>query len=363
MTSSWTVSQLRSSSETQTIIPTIRNGALKQLVAGLHFWDFWPVYVADGKVATVDGRQLWMALSAPDRLSRDRRHDQARIRLLSVAGAIWRDEGNLLPDGFSAGSREWSGSACLDVRTGSLALYYTAAGDRGETATTYQQRIFEARGKLHAGDPITISDWTNHRECLEADGTWYRPAIETKAEPGFMTAFRDPYIFADPACGEEYLLFAGSSPIDDERYNGVIGIAQRAGSDWILQQPLISAVGVNTELERPHAVVFDGRYYLFWSTQSHTFHPQIEAPTGLYGMVAPAIIGPYVPINGNGLVMRNPGEAPSQTYAWQVLNDLSVVSFADVVGGEASAPPTFAGTIAPMMRLALNGERATAKSI
>ncbi|MEJ7927312.1 glycoside hydrolase family 68 protein [Sphingobium sp. AN641] len=363
MTSSWTASLLRSRGDTHTVIPAIPAGSLRQLVAGLHLWDFWPVYDAGGEVATVDRRQLWMALSAPDHLSRDQRHDRARIRLLSVTGTMWRDEGNLLPDGFSAGSREWSGCAFLNARTGSLTLYYTAAGERGETATTYRQRIFEAHGKLRPGTPIVTTDWTDHRECLEADGTWYRPATETKAAPGFMTAFRDPYIVADPAGGEEYMLFAGSSPREDERYNGVVGVARRAGSRWIPQPPLISAVGVNMELERPHAIIFEGRYYLFWSTQSHTFHPRIDAPTGLYGMVASAMMGPYVPINGNGLVMRNPSEAPSQTYAWQVLNDLSVVSFADLLPGMPSAPPIFVGTIAPMMRLVLNGERATAQSL
>ena len=46
--------------------------------------------------------------------------------------------------------------------------------------------------------------------------------------------------------------------------------------------PLVDATGFNNELERPHLRVFDGRYYLFWSTQAQVFAPDAGAwPTGL----------------------------------------------------------------------------------
>ncbi|RZM06642.1 MAG: CocE/NonD family hydrolase, partial [Sphingomonas sp.] len=83
-----------------------------------------------------------------------------------------------------------------------------------------------------------------------------------------IKGFRDPGYFRDPADGAEYLLFVGSAGWLDAIFDGVIGAARREGDRWVLTPPLIEAVGTNSEMERPHIVVADGRYYLFWSTQA-----------------------------------------------------------------------------------------------
>jgi levansucrase len=80
--------------------------------------------------------------------------------------------------------------------------------------------------------------------------------------------------------------------------------------------------------------------------------------------VAPGIDGPWTPINGTGLVFGNPDAAPFQAYSWQVLPDLSVWSFADHVGLAELPPSTevarrLGGTAAPVIRLALDGDRAS----
>ena len=49
----------------------------------------------------------------------------------------------------------------------------------------------------------------------------------------------------------------------------------------------------------------------------------------LYGFVAPALAGPWEPVNGSGLVLRNPEAEPLQAYSWLVLPDLRVTSFVD----------------------------------
>ncbi|TDD32082.1 hypothetical protein E1286_44050 [Nonomuraea terrae] len=88
------------------------------------------------------------------------------------------------------------------------------------------------------------------------------------------------------------------------------------------------------------------------------------APTGLYGFAAPSLTGPYEPLNGSGLVIRNPAAEPDQAYAWLVLPDLHVVSFADYRSHQgrdlrhakaAQARVDFGGTIAPMLKLTLDG--------
>jgi levansucrase len=208
---------------------------------------------------------------------------------------------------------------------------------------------------------------------LVADGIRYMPAVQATGEPGFIKAFRDPFYFRDPATRRAYLLFTASLQSATTGFNGCIGIAHAASADpneWELLDPLITADAVNNELERPHVVVRDGRYYLFFSTQQRTFHPDVSGPTGLYGFVGGSLLGPYQPLNGSGLVLRNPPEEPFQAYSWLVLNDLRTVAFVDFYAlhgrrpedlkaeGEASVRRHFGGTMTPVLRLGVDGDRA-----
>jgi levansucrase len=79
-------------------------------------------------------------------------------------------------------------------------------------------------------------------------------------------------------------------------------------------------------------------------------------------MAAQAITGPWLPLNGTGLVFANPAETPIQAYSWQVLHDLSVISFVDRPGlaqepvDPAVARRHFGGTPAQPLQLALFGQ-------
>jgi levansucrase len=189
---------------------------------------------------------------------------------------------------------------------------------------------------------------------------------------GLIKGFRDPYWFRDPADGQGYILFTASKSAEASQssHDGVVGIAlandENGLAPFTLLPPLIDADGQANELERPHVFVVDGHYYLFWSTQAHVFAPGgIAGPTGLYGMVAPSLFGPYEPLNRSGLVLANPPSEPKQAYAWQVVpGTLEVVAFVDywgVDGRDIDHDPAlkasqFGGTIAPMVRIALDGK-------
>lgn len=339
---------------------------VRRLAEGADLWDYWPVQTRDGDVARIAGGALFMFLSAPILPDPDMRHAVARIRLMHQVGDHWRDLGPLLDDGFSPGSREWSGSAILSAPD-EVTLYFTAAGRRGETGTTFEQRLFETRASLTAeGGVIAFGPWSPPREMLAPDGVHYVQDMAGGGAVGTIKAFRDPAYFRDPADGGEYILFAASSARSASPWNGAVGLAHRAGSEgWRALPPLITADGLNNELERPHIVVHDGRYYLFWSTQHKVFAPDgPTGPTGLYGMVADRLFGPWVPINGSGLVFANPPAAPLQAYSWLVLPDLRVQSFADHVGlagaprDQAESRAHFGGSPAPELQLALSGDRA-----
>lgn len=347
-----------------TEIALIGAGDAQPVIPGIDLWDSWPLAHEDGQTVVHSGRQYWFFLSAPCFPDPGQRHDHARIRLASLGADGWRDHGNAMPDGFSPGSREWAGSAVLHDDGTSVSLLFTAAG-RKEAPQSFEQRLFAARGTLGADGP---GDWSSVDEIVRADGTRYTVAAEASGKPGLIKAFRDPAWFRDPATGDRHVLFTASAGWSDHDYNGVVGIATLRGAQWVLGDPLVEAVGVNNELERAHVVVQNGRYYLFWSTQTRTFAPDsVKGPNGLYAMVANSLAGPWAPVNGSCLVAGNPAGEPTQGYSWWVTGEGEVWSFIDhwgMQGRSFDAHPEllraqFGGTPAPVFRLDFAGDRVT----
>jgi len=360
----WTRQHLAGLTEAvATVAPDIGAGEPLRVVRDADIWDPWPVQEMDGSPSIVGGRELWMALSAPAVGHPEGRHDVARLRLLANGANGWDDLGPAFADGVTPGSREWSGSAVRRA-DGSVSVYYTAAGHRGEARPTYVQRVIEARPQLVAANgAIRLEGLGEHREVLRAHGPTYVPADELEGRPGHIRAFRDPGWFRDPADGREYLLVAASVPAEGG-FMGAVALAAEERGRWSLLPPVVVADGINHELERPHVVVHDSRYYLFLATQRQSFHPPGSAPTGLYGFVAPSVSGPYEPLNGSGLVIRNPSDEPDQAYAWWVLPDLRATSFVNYRSADGAdmrhaaaveARARFGGTIAPVVQLALDG--------
>ena len=357
----WTRAHLdRLTGSAATTAPVIR-GPLPRVLPAHDLWDMWPVQNEDGSVCVIHGRELWMGLSAPAVGHPEERHDVARIRLLATGDDGWTDLGPVFADGASPGSREWSGSA-VRRPDGTVSVFYTAAGRRGEARPTFVQRIVEARPKLIVNDGgVVLEGSAEHREIVRSDGRAYLIADEIEGGPG-RRAFRDPGWFRDPADGREYLLIAASTAWDD-RHMGAVALAGADAGGWSLRAPLLLVDGVNREIERPHVVVHGSSYYLFFCTHRHSFEPPGSAPTGLYGFVAPGLTGPYEPLNGSGLVIRNPPDQPDQAYAWLVSNDLRVVSFLNYRDGAgtgawpadaSTARAAFGGTLAPMLTLTLD---------
>jgi levansucrase len=331
-----------------TTAPAIHPSVPLRVLPQHDIWDPWPVQDADGSPTVIRGSELWMALSAPATGHPEQRHDHARIRLFTKTGDRWQDLGPVFADGTSLGSREWSGCA-VRRPDGTVSVFYTAAGRRGEARPTFHQRVIEARPRLITDrGTIQLDRYVEHREVVRWEGTTYLPADEEEGRPGRSRAFRDPGWFRDPADGCEYLLVAASVPWRD-RFTGAVALARATAGDWTLLPPLVVADGINYEMERPHVVVHDSRYYLFFSTSRVSFHPPNAAPTGLYGFVARTLAGPYEPLNGSGLVLQNPPAHPEQTYAWLVFDNLRVVSFVNYVSGR------FGGTVAPTLHIALDG--------
>ncbi|WP_240313346.1 glycoside hydrolase family 68 protein [Sphingomonas carotinifaciens] len=350
-------------------LPVFGAADVVPIAPGLDLWDMWQIQRADGSTVIVDGRSFWFFLATERFPDPDMRHDAARIRLTSHGADGWRDHGWTFDPGVTPGSREWSGCAVLGDDAETLTLYFTASGRPG-ALRTFEQRLFETQGRflVDAGAPRT-GDWTTPVESVAADGATYLVADQREAVDDRIKGFRDPGYFRDPADGAEYLLFVGSAGWVDDVHDGVIGAARREGDRWMLIAPPVESIGTNSELERPHVIHRDGRYYLFWSTQGKRFAPGLPGVTGLYAMVAESMAGPWRPVNGTGLVAANPAAEPYQAYCWWVTGELDVISFVDawgLAGRDPSADPAlrraqFGGTAAPFFRLSIEGDRVTIK--
>jgi levansucrase len=368
VTSQWRAVDLaRLAPAPATTIPPIPLDLPRPLISGLDLWDMWPVQHADGRTADFDGTALWFVLAAPIGPDPDLRHFEARIHLLTERAGQWHHCGCALPDGFSPGSREWAGSAIYRQDNARLTLYFTAAGHRGDACDNWAQRLFEADATVTvSGDQAQLSDWGDLRESLVADDHHYIKVGPGIGRPGFIKGFRDPAYFADPIMDRQFLLFTASLKHGHSEWNGAIGIAELDDvGAWQSLPPLVSMDGINNELERPHLVVHQGLYYLFFSTQTKMFAPGVAAgPNGLYAMVSERALGPYRPVNGTGLVAGNPESAPFQGYSWWVTSDLVVHSFADILDATATdviddaawRRTHFGGVPAPRFRLILDGD-------
>ncbi len=361
MTSAWTSQHVRRiASAGGSAVPLITQPDRSGLADGRVYWDMWPIQDRTGRIAACAGRELWMALTAPDRRDPSLRHFEAKIHLIERQQDRWLDLGPALPDFVVPYEREWAGSAMTDGEQ--VWLYFTGAG-ASDRPGGYQQVLFESTAALSAdGLP---DHWTPPQLVLAAGAPFYQSADAHHGEPGRIKAFRDPAYFCDPADGAEYLIFTASLADGDSDFNGAVGIARKGEQGWQLLPPLIHADAVNNELERAHVIAHGGRYYAFWVTQSSTFAPDLrQAPNGLYGMVADSLFGEYRPLNGSGLVLANPAAEPFQTYSWFVSADLVVSSFVDFWGLEGAVIPQqpdaasarFGGVPAPLLQLEIEGD-------
>jgi len=381
--SRWTREQAARIRRTETTVAPIVYPPESSPTDETHVWDTWLLRDRHGRVADIDGWRVVFSLTAPADLLPGKRHDVATIRYFySRDGRQWHAGGPVF-DGDSLGQRQWAGSALYD--DGDVYVYYTATGDESAAELGYTQRIAGAAGGTVAATAETFAiegPW-HHETLLRPDGTLYETEAQSR---GMIYTFRDPWFYEDPATGETCLLFEANTPVPEgsgecggdavqQEFTGSVGLAVSPSGDpmeWELRPPLLDSVGVNQELERPHVVRADGRYYLFVSSHLHTFAPGLDGFDALYGFVADSLGGPYRPLNDSGLVVTNPANAPFQAYSWMAFphrEEVLIESFfnyydyaGETLDGIADLPESeqfrrFGGTLGPTVRLGVDGDR------
>ena len=356
----------------------------------LFIWDTMPLRSLDGTIYSVDGWSVIFTLTAirdPKRFTDkngkyditadwEDRHGRARICFwYSRDGKSWEFGGRVMEEGVSPTAREWAGTPILLNKHGDVDLYYTCV--------TPGATIAKVRGRLVTSeDGVSVEGFTKVKSLFEADGKYYQTE---KQNPYFN--FRDPSPFIDPVDGKLYMLFEGNVAGDRGSHNvgaaeigdvppghtevggarfqvGCVGLAvatDLTGDKWEILPPLVTAVGVNDQTERPHYVFQDGKYYLFTISHSFTYADGLSGPDGVYGFVSENLTGPYRPMNSSGLVLGNPSSQPYQTYSHYVMPNGLVTSFIDSVPVPTPNPKDLqyriGGTEAPTVRIKLKGDR------
>ncbi|MFE8048237.1 glycoside hydrolase family 68 protein [Brenneria goodwinii] len=352
-------------------------------------WDTMPLRDLDGNIASVNGWSVIFTLTASrnptDPQYQDEngnydiasdwndRHGRAKMYFwYSRTGKDWIMGGRVMADGVSPTTREWAGTPILLNDSGEIDLYYTAV--------TPGATIVKVRGRVVTTEnAVEMVGFNKVKSLFEADGKMY----QTESQNPYW-GFRDPCPFRDPKSHKLYMLFEGNvagergshvvgpdeigdvppgyEDVGNSRYQtGCVGIAvcrDEDGDDWEMLPPLITAVGVNDQTERPHFVFQDGKYYLFTISHKYTYGDGLTGPDGVYGFVSEDLFGPYVPLNGSGLVLGNPSYQPFQTYSHYVMPNGLVTSFIDSVPtGDDDDDDSYriGGTEAPTVQIKLKG--------
>lgn len=244
-------------------------------------WDFW---LAD------DGATFHMYyLHAPKSLgSPALRHRNARIgHATSQDLSSWVSHGVVLqpddPDAFDATST-WTGSV-LQGPDGIWRMFYTGA-------RFYEAHNIEAIGVATSRD---LHTWTKHpATVIEADGRWYEKYGDSTWPE---EAWRDPWVFADPAGDRWHMLITARASTGDVDSRGVVGHAVSSDLEtWEVRPPLSQPDAGFGHLEVPQIIAMDDRTVLLFSCGVDTLAAQKAegfGGGGIWSLETDQATGPY----------------------------------------------------------------------
>ena len=245
-------------------------------------WDFW---LAD------DGDLFHMYyLHAPKSLGDQHlRHRNARVGHATSRDLVtWTDLGPVLGpggDGEFDETATWTGSV-LRGPDGLWRMFYTGSRFLSPDSTAN----IESVGVATSTD---LHSWTKvPGPITEADGRWYE-RLGDSVWP--EEAWRDPWVFADPAGDGWHMLVTARSNHGDELDRGVIGHAtSRDLEHWEVRPPLSEPGAGFKHLEVPQIATIDGRTVLLFSCDSPALTGRRAGETGgIWALAVDSPAGPY----------------------------------------------------------------------
>ncbi len=224
----------------------------------------------------------------------------------------------------------WTGSV-VRHGDGRWLMFYTGATLSSEGANV------QSIGCASSADLMT---WVKSPgPLLQADPQWY----ETFVPNGNWhdEAFRDPWVFPDPAGGGWHMVFTARSAHGPESAprdtvdRGVLGYAWSADLDhWELREPVSAPGSGFGQLEVPQVAQVDGRHVLIFNCLAHDMSPaRREGTTG--GIWAVPIDSPTGPFDVSGAHLL----ADAQLYVGRLVADRAsgttvLLAFRNVEAGQ-----------------------------
>ncbi|GAB3148066.1 hypothetical protein GCM10027058_08090 [Microbacterium neimengense] len=244
-------------------------------------WDFW--FARDGDTHHMYYLQAPTSLGDPDLRHRNAtigHATSADLRTWTVHGTVLKPSGGAASDATAT----WTGSVVRDAEI--WRMFYTGSRFLDPAAHTNVETVLAAS----ASEPGT---WTKDASVVvAADPRWY----ETLGDGTWHEqAWRDPWVFADPAGDGWHMLVTARALGDGDRDAGVIGHAR---SDDLLRWevgPPLSIPGAGfAHLEVPQLVLIDGRWALIFSCDSaHLAGARTGARGGIWAVALDDPLGPY----------------------------------------------------------------------
>lgn len=244
-------------------------------------WDFW---LAD------DGELFHLYyLHAPKSLGDQQlRHRNAKVGHATSRDLVdWVDHGLVLSPGGRGDFDEtatWTGSV-LRGPDGLWRMFYTGS----RFLSPVSAANIESIGVATSTD---LHTWTKAAGVIAADPRWY----ETLGDLSWPEeAWRDPWVFADPAGDGWHMLITARANAGDKRDRGVIGHATSPDLEsWEVQPPLTGAGAGFSHLEVPQVEMIDGRTVLIFSCDSPALAGTRSRGTGgIWAVDVQSPTGPY----------------------------------------------------------------------
>lgn len=248
---------------------------------GSWVWDFW--FADDG-----DRYHLFFLYASRALRDPDARHHRASIghavstdlvHWTQVEDALVRSDAPAFDD-----LATWTGSVVRHP-DGTWFMFYTGAS-LASSGKNIQRIGYATSPDLHvwtkAGHPV-----------LEARAPWYE---QLSSGAWHDEAFRDPWVFPDPAGDGWHMLITARAPHGPVDGRGVVGRAWSADlRTWELREPLTApAPDGFGQLEVLQADIVDGRPVLIFSCLGeHATPARREAAAGTWAVPAGSLLGPF----------------------------------------------------------------------
>ncbi len=300
-------------------------------------WDFW---IAD------DGDRYHLYyLHAPTSLGDERlRHRNARIgHAVSHDLRAWDDLGTVLVPGEAGGFDEtavWTGSV-VRGSDGLWRMFYTGSRFVSEDSVANVESVGVATSSdLHTWHPSRAAVVTTDARWYEtlADGTWREEA------------WRDPWVFADPAGDGWHMLLTARGRAGEGDDRGVIAHAVSPDLEhWEVRPPLSEPGAGFAHLEVPQIARVDGNDVLIFSCDGPALAgSRAGGRGGIWQVPVSSETGPFDPSQARLLV-------DDSRYAGRIVHDRS--GEAVLLAFENGSGAAFVGVIADPVPLRWDAEQ------